>query len=78
MNDQLIQTAQQLRLSGLLQTLDVRLQEARANQLTHAEFLTLLFQDELAIRAQRLIARRKKLAGFRDTRTLEDFDWNFM
>lgn len=77
MRDHLIQTARKLRLSGLLQTLDVRLQEARANQLAHEEFLTLLFQDEINIRNQRLMAKRKKTADFRDTRSLEDFDWNF-
>ncbi len=32
-------TLKQLRLSGLSQTLDVRLQEAAANRLSHAEFL---------------------------------------
>ena len=35
-------TLKQLRLSGLLQTLDVRLQEAVANRLGHAEFLELI------------------------------------
>ena len=35
-------TLKQLRLSGLCQTLDVRLQEAAANRLGHAEFLELI------------------------------------
>jgi DNA replication protein DnaC len=77
MNPKLIQTAQKLRLSGLLQSLEVRLQEARASNLDHEEFLELLFQDELLIREQRLIQRRTKTAAFRDTRTLDAFDWNF-
>lgn len=78
MNHQTIhQTARQLRLSGLLQSLEVRLQEALANNLSHAEFLEILFQDELAVRAQRSIERRKKKARFRDLRTLEDFDFGF-
>jgi DNA replication protein DnaC len=77
MNPNLAQSAHKLRLSGLLQGLEVRLQEARASNLTHEEFLELLFQDELLIRGQRLVARRKKLAAFRDTRSLEDFDWSF-
>lgn len=77
MNPNLIQSAHKLRLSGLLQGLEVRLQEARASNLTHEEFLELLFQDELLVRCQRLVARRKKLAAFRDSRTLEDFDWSF-
>src|SRR6184192_1430663 len=67
----------QLRLSGLARTLDLRLQEAAANRLSHAEFLELLFQDELNIRKERLMARRTKAADFRHLKTLEDFDWRF-
>jgi len=71
------QAAQQLRLSGLIQSLEIRLHEASANRLTHAEFLELIFQDELAVRRQRAIERRQKSASFRETRTLEDFDFVF-
>lgn len=51
-------TLRQLRLSGLLQTLDVRLQEAAASRLGHGEFLELILQDELNVRHQRQIERR--------------------
>ena len=51
-------TLKQLRLSGLMQTLDVRLQEAVANRLDHAEFLELICQDEINVRQQRLIEHR--------------------
>jgi DNA replication protein DnaC len=71
------QTLRQLRLSGLLQSLPVRLQEAAANRLSHAEFLELIFQDELAVRQERLLTRRTKSADFRHLKTLEDFDWHF-
>ena len=67
----------QLRLSGLMQTLDVRLQEAAANRLSHAEFLELICQDELNVRQERQINRRTKAADFRALKTLEDFDWSF-
>lgn len=77
MKSSLTQSARQLRLSGLLESLEVRLQEARASNLSHDEFLELIFQDELNVRTQRLIERRKKMAAFRDQRTLEDFDWHF-
>ena len=70
-------TLRQLRLSGLLQTLDVRLSEAVASRLGHAEFLELIFQDELNVRHQRLMERRTKAADFRTLKTLEDFDWQF-
>ena len=70
-------TLKQLRLSGLLQSLDVRLQEAAANRLGHAEFLELICQDELNVRQQRQIARRVQAADFRGLKPLEDFDWSF-
>lgn len=73
-----LQTAlKRLRLSGLAQSLDVRLQEAAGNRLTHAEFLELILQDELAVRAERLLARRLKAASFRDMKTLDQFDFSF-
>ena len=70
-------TLKQLRLSGLNQTLAVRLQEAAANRLSHAEFLELICQDELNVRQQRLLERHTKLADFRHLKTLDDFDWSF-
>jgi DNA replication protein DnaC len=67
----------QLRLSGLASSLEVRLQEAEGHRLSHLEFLELLIQDEVNLRNQHQIERRTKSAGFRDRRTLEDFDWSF-
>ena len=55
----------------------MRLQEAAGHSLNHVEFLELILQDELAVRADRLIGRRLKAAGFREPKTLEDFDWSF-
>ena len=77
MNDSLRSTLTKLRLSGLSQSLDVRLQEAAGNRLGHAEFLELVLQDELLVRGDRLVARRVKAAGFREQKTLEDFDFAF-
>jgi len=61
----------------MAQSLDVRLQEAAANRLDHSEFLELVLADELAVRGERLIARGLKAAGFREQKTLEDFNWDF-
>ncbi len=69
--------ARKLRLSGLAGTLETRLQEATANRLTHTEFLGHLLQDELNVREGRTIARLVKSADFRDTRSLEGFDFSF-
>lgn len=77
MNDRLQSVLRQLRLSGLAETLDVRLQEATGHQLTHAEFLELILQDELLVRNQRQIERRVKSASFREVKALDNFDWSF-
>jgi len=77
MNDTLQTALKKLRLSGLAQSLDVRLQEAAGHGLNHAEFLELIFQDELMVRADRHMNRRLKQACFRETKTLEDFDFAF-
>ncbi len=77
MNDRLQSALHQLRLSGLAQTLDVRLSEAAGHQLNHAEFLELILQDELLVRQERQIDRRVKAAGFREVKPLDDFDFAF-
>ncbi len=77
MNGALQTMLRKLRLSGAAGSLDLRLQEAAGHSLTHAEFLELLLQDELAVRSDRQMARRVKAAGFREHRSLEDFDWSF-
>jgi DNA replication protein DnaC len=76
-NETLRKRLHQLRLSGLADALDLRLQEAAGHNLSHSEFLELILQDECNVRQQRLLARRKKSAEFRETRTLEDFDFGF-
>lgn len=77
MIEPLRKTLKELRLSGLAQSLDVRLHEAQANRLSHAEFLELLLQDELLVRADRQVQRRVKAALFRELKTLDSFDWSF-
>lgn len=77
MQENLRRTLRQLRLSGLADTLEVRLQEAAGHRLSHLEFLELILQDEQHIRQQRLLARRTKTAAFRDARSLENFDFSF-
>lgn len=77
MNESVIPVLRKLRLSGLAQSLDVRLQEAGANRLTHLEFLELILHDELHVRQDRHLARRLNAAAFRDLKTLDTFDFAF-
>jgi DNA replication protein DnaC len=77
MNDALRSNLKRLRLSGLLESLEVRLQEAAGHGLNHAEFLELILQDELAVRSDRQLQRRVKAALFRELKPLDQFDWSF-
>jgi DNA replication protein DnaC len=74
---QLTTTLKQLKLSGMGHTLELRLQEAAANRLSHLEFLELIFQDEINMRNQKRIEMRTRMAEFKSLKTLEDFDWRF-
>ena len=77
MNDALHIALKKLRLSGLLESLEIRLQEAAGHGLSHVEFLELILQDELAVRSDRQLQRRVKAALFRELKPLDHFDWAF-
>jgi DNA replication protein DnaC len=77
MRPSLQQSLRELRLSGLAQSLEVRLSEAAGNRLDHAEFLELVLQDEMAVRASRQVQRRVKAATFGQTKSLDEFDFSF-
>ena len=64
-----------LKLSGMLETLDARLVQARAGELGHLEFLQVLCQDEIARREQAAFTRRLRRARFDEQATLEGFDF---
>lgn len=65
----------ELKLSGMLATLDARLTQARAGELGHLEFLQVLCEDEVSRRQTTAIARRLRRAKFEQQTTLEDFDF---
>ncbi|MFQ5629605.1 MAG: IS21-like element helper ATPase IstB [bacterium] len=75
--EQLQYQLKSIRLSGMAQTLPMRLQEAQANELPHLDFLTALVTDELEKRKERLLARRLKAARFPMLKTLDEFDFAF-
>jgi DNA replication protein DnaC len=75
--DELNHALRQLRLGGMADTLSVRAQQARADNLGPLDFLSLLIHDELERRRDRLVARRIKNAAFRDITTLDTFNWSF-
>lgn len=67
-----------LRLSGIADALQTRLLEAQTDGWPPLDLIAALVQDELLRREDRLLARRIKLAGFRDPdKRLDGFDFNF-
>lgn len=75
--EELDRALRQLRLGGMADTVAVRAQQARADNLGPLDFLNLLVHDELGRRRDRLVERRVKSAAFRDRKTLDTFDWKF-
>jgi len=74
---QLETTLRALKLSGMLDTLEVRLAQATAGELGYVEFLEALLEDEIARRDASGIARRVRAANFEQLCVIEDFDFSF-
>jgi len=74
---QLIPQLKRLRLSGVLETLEVRNQQAVDGQWTYIEFLMRLLEDETTRRDQKQLALRIRRAAINTTKTLEGYDFNF-
>jgi DNA replication protein DnaC len=66
----------QLRLSGMLDTLDVRVAQAVDQHLAPLEFLALLLDDELERRRQRQQILLMSLSGCDNNKTLAHFDFS--
>ena len=66
-----------LRLSGILDSLDTRNREPIADKIPYADFLALLVADEVPWREHKKFNLRIHRAGFRSSKTLEQFDFDF-
>jgi len=66
-----------LKLSGILETLELRMLEAQKNQLDYKTFLSLLLQDELDARQVRKVQKLIRDAHFGQESTLENFDFTW-
>src|SRR3546814_18429557 len=65
-----------LRLSGVLESFEVRLSQARENALSHNEGLGLILQDEIQRRENQDMGERLKKAKFEQEKSVEEFDIN--
>ena len=72
---QLESMLKQLRLSGILESLTARNQQAIESKLAYTDFLALVFQDEIARRDQRQFGQRLRKAQVSGDKTLERFDY---
>src|SRR5690606_28144218 len=66
----------QLRLSGILDSLEARNRQAIDSKLAYTEFLALLIEVELARREHKQHRTRLRRAAFRPTKTPDAFDFN--
>lgn len=75
--DDLDRVLRRLKLSGVLQTLDLRQRQAAEENLAPSEFLFRILQDEIERREGKKLQERLARAGFEHERTLEVFNWAF-
>ncbi len=67
-----------LRVSGMADSLEIRLRQAQSDKQAPIDLLSALVSDELLRRQDRLFSRRHKKARFRDPdRSLDTFDFDF-
>jgi len=66
-----------LRLTGMLQTLSVRVKQAQDSNCGYMDFLMTLLEDEYERRQSGSLLKRLKKAGFEEEKTLEGFDFSF-
>ena len=71
---QLQSMLQQLKLNGILDSLESRLRQARDADMSYEELLMMLLEDETDLRKQEAISRRVKQAKFEELKTFEGFD----
>lgn len=75
--DDLVPVLKKLRLSGVLQSLDLRNREATDDGLAHTEYLYRLLHDEVDRRESKQLSLRLRRAGFEALKSIEDFDFQF-
>jgi len=66
----------QLRLSGILDSIEARNRQAIDSKLAYTDFLALLIADEVARREHKKFATRLRRASFRTEKTLDQFDFD--
>src|SRR4030043_1676507 len=66
-----------IKLSGMVETLNMRLDQAQKEGMAFSQFLEILLEDEVQHRANKRLATRIMRAHFEEEKNLEGFDFNF-
>jgi DNA replication protein DnaC len=74
---QLESKLKELRLTGMLQTLPIRIKQAEESNSGYQDFLMTLIEDEYERRQSGRLLKRLRQAGFEEEKTLEGFDFSF-
>lgn len=74
--EKMVPKLKSLRLSGILDTLETRTQQAIEQKLSHVEFLALLLNDEYERRENKKLNLRLRKANFKPGRTIENFNFD--
>jgi DNA replication protein DnaC len=74
---QLTTQLRQLRLSGVMETLDARNRQAVDDKWNYLEFLSRILEDEVERRAAKQLKLRLRRGALNSTKTLEGFDFDF-
>jgi DNA replication protein DnaC len=74
---EIIPMLKQLRLSGILDSLESRNRQAIEGQLSYLDFLATIVTDEITRRTHKRLASALRRANFRNQKTLEEFDFTF-
>ena len=73
----LIPMLKQLRLSGIMDSIESRNRQAIENKMSYMDFLATIVTDEIARRSQKKLASALRRANFRNQKTLEEFDFAY-
>ncbi len=75
--DDLVPVLKKLRMSGVLQSLELRNREAVDDSLAHTEYLYRLLHDEVDRRESKQLTQRLRRGNFEGMKSIEDFDFQF-
>jgi DNA replication protein DnaC len=74
---ELMPMLKQLRLSGILDSIESRNRQAIDKKMSYMDFLATIVTDEIERRNQKKLAAALRRANFRNQKTLEEFDFTF-